>query len=190
MGSVIPLIFTAPVLALGTREAVEQGFTLTLLGYVALVMVVGWVTTSLFGQVGSGGVKRWMAHKLQDERPADPNPKWFIGFATPDYRSMLDPHEDLGWLVLAEDEIDLIGTQLRLQIPRGALTQVTRKANPHTALGLGGWIAIDWEENGVVSQIFLEPRARPTVLGNKLMIKRLIVELETWRDSMPKRQKS
>jgi hypothetical protein len=180
IGSLVPLIFVAPPIGLGVQEVVAHGPSLKVLMWVGVTIVVGWFAVCLFGQVGSGGVRKAMAIRLQNERPGDPFPKWFVGFARPTHKSLIDHHEDLGWLILEDELLVVLGSIRRFEIPRRMVTGIKREPNAHSILGLGGWIKIEGEVGGEKIGLRLEPRIKPTLLGNRMKIGPIQREIKSW----------
>jgi hypothetical protein len=96
-----------------------------------------------------------------------PQTKFFAGFATSKYSSLLDPHEDIGYLYLTPTHIGFLGEKYEFQIENSAITSVRGRFNPHSLLGLGGFIKIEFKVEGKNSSVLFEARSERTLLQNK-----------------------
>lgn len=162
------------------RELAEPQLRWQFLMWLGISLGVGWVSICLFGLAGNGQLKQRMGKKLHDVRPFDKGKRWFVGFARPKYRGLLDAHEDVGFLCLHSDRAEFFGDQRRIELMKRSIRKISFRANPHTLLGLGRWISIDAENEGKPVRMLIEPREKATLLGNLLFSRRLIKEIREW----------
>ena len=94
-------------------------------------------------------------------------PSWFVGLGKPGAFGALDPHQDLGFLILTKDALEYVGEISRYTIPFAEIERLGFKRNAHTLLGLGRWIAIEGKHDGRLFMLLVEPRSHPTILQNK-----------------------
>ncbi len=176
-GNFIPLALSLPLLALALQETVRFGPTarggLLTLAFLA----VGWLSVNLFGLVGNRSLRKKLDFLYRDRFGADPAPRHFVGFARPGKFGLLDPHEDIGWLIYRNSSLDYWGEQFQFELPCPAISGVGLRRNFHSLLGLGGWIAIDAELGGKPIRLLVEPRERGTHWGNARLRKEWRKEL-------------
>lgn len=138
------------------------------------VPVLGWLGINRFALFQNEAMRRELSH-LKPTVDAT-----FVGVATPKHRSLLDPHEDVGWLWMEGDELRFRGERLSLSVPRDAIRQVGYRANSHTILGLGRWVVVEGIREGKRFILRIEPRERRTLLANKREGTRLVGVLQAW----------
>lgn len=180
LGNVIPGICCIPFLVAGVLhfrpEKPLEGWPIWFLGFV----VVGWLSLATFGFWGNQDLKDAIGRKLNRSQPpsGEPVPRWFVGMARPSYHSILDPHEDVGFLTIHVDELEFFGDELKLKLPWSTFNQVVKRANPHTLLGLGGWISLEGEgPDGNPIRLLIEPREHSFLPRNRGVRQRLLKEL-------------
>lgn len=157
-GNLLPLIFALPLLALALQEIVRNGPTSRAFLYTLGFFVIGWLAVNFLGLVGNRSLRRKMDFRYRDEFGADPDPRQFVGFARPGKFGLLDPHEDVGWLVYRNSTLDYWGEQFQFQIPYASVVAVSLRRNFHSLLGLGGWLSVDAEVGGSPVRLLVEPR--------------------------------
>lgn len=143
-------------------------------------VAAGWLAVNLLGLSGNRAMRRSVERLLIENEESLDQRRIFVGIATPSYRSMLDPHEDVGFLILKPEALHFIGDYRKLALSRHAIRKVSRAANIHSWLGLGGWIVIDAYVNDKPARMYIEPREKSTLLGNRLLLKPLHEELKEW----------
>ena len=93
---------------------------------------------------------------------------------------MLDPHQDVGFLLLFDDRIEFFGSAEQIELPVEFVQQVRKRANIHSALLLAGWVSLEGEAAGQPIRLQIEPREKLTLLGNKLLAKKIRQKIEQW----------
>lgn len=184
-GNVLPLLLALPVLVPAIGVFGSKGASVELILWVAAFLVAAWFFLAVFGYAGNGSLKREMARRLHIERPFDRTPRYFVGFARPVYKSALDPHEDVGYLILHEDRLEFWGSLHRAIIERRDVTGVRFRANTHTLVGLGRWVSVEAVVEEKAVRLLVEPRERWTLLGNFLFSKKLLKVLREWQSEGP-----
>jgi hypothetical protein len=144
-------------------------------------LAAGWTAMNLFGLYDNAAMRAQIGALWARAGGDRISPRWFVGMARPAYRSLLDPHEDVGFLVLGKDRLEFFGETVRVAVARPEITAVRYRPNLHTWVFLGRWISVEGETAGVEFRLLIEPRERGTLLGNLLYGRRLRAELEEWR---------
>lgn len=177
------LLPTAAMLPVGVALAAawpREGLSPKVLLLAAAFPAVGWAAVGLLGLAGNGGLRREMERRLDRTIPGCRDPRMFVGFAGPGYRSALDPHEEVGWLLVRPDGLELFGDASRVWLRRDEVAAVGLAPNAHTWLGLGGWVAVEGESGGNPVKLLVEPRERATHFGNLALRKALAAQLAHW----------
>ncbi len=175
MANLLPLLCWVPF-AVGGIVLFQEGLrTLAFVAW-ALVPLAGWFGINLFGLYQNEAMKR----ELHSLRPADAKLVRFVGIATPRHRSLLDAHEDVGWLILEEDSLRFVGERKRIQLAKNEIRSVRFRPNVHSLLGLGRWIAIEGTHEGKRFLLRVEPREHKTLRANRKEGARLLDELRAW----------
>jgi hypothetical protein len=180
VANIVPLAALVPLAATLAVLWPTEGPGLRVVALCAAFPVVGWLAVGLLGMVGNGAVRREMERRLDRALPGCRDSRMFVGFAGPGHRSALDPHEEVGWLLVREDALELVGDRTRTLVPRCRVRAVRRAPNSHTWLGLGGWVAIEWEAEGSPALALVEPRESPTHFGNRPLGRDLASQLDEW----------
>jgi len=142
---------------------------------------IGWIALNLFGLFENGRIKRDSMRNLTLRRPPAAGPVIFVGCASSRHHSLLDAHEDVGFLAFGPHELEFIGDEKRVRLIREQITKVRFLPNVHSLLGLGRWISVEAIINGMPVRLLVEPRERNTLLGNLALsgwLKKTIVD---WR---------
>ena len=179
-GNALPLLFAFPLFIYGVIGYPTTGMTGSTLAAFALFPVVGWLATNLFGPCGSWGLKDKLGKKLHHERPFDKTEKYLVGFARPSYRGLLDPHEDIGFLLIHPDRLEFFGDRIRVELDRKDVKTVGFRPNPHTWLFLGRWVSIEGETQGKPVRLLIEPRERATLIGNMKLGSKVHAQVRQW----------
>lgn len=181
MGNLLPTLFAAPFGAYGLYTMWAKGEILGRgLIWLAATPIVGWIAVNFLGLYQNRAMRKEMDMRLRSERPNPPYRRYFVGMATPAYRGILDPHEDIGFLLIHPDKIEFFGEHIRVEIARSEVQGVRARPNVHTLIGLGRWVSIEALSNGKEARLLVEMRQRPTLLGNLLMSRTLIKKLRKW----------
>lgn len=182
LGNIVPILFWIAPTAGGvvwialTNRMIGPGLWVLIGG-----QALGWIALNYFGLFENGRIRRDSMRNLTQRRPPPPGPVIFVGCASHKHQSLLDAHEDVGFLSFGENEIEFIGDERRMRILREQIQRVTFRPNVHTLVGLGRWISIEAVVNGMPVRMMLEPRERNTLLGNLMLsgwLKQVILE---WR---------
>lgn len=183
MGNLLPFLLAAPPAAYGIFWMVRHGEILGRgLGYFAISPVIGWLAMNYLGLFQNGAMRKEMAVFLRGVRPKLAVQRYFVGMATPRYTSLLDPHEDLGFLILHSDKLEFFGDHLNLSIARKDIVGIGTRWNPHTLVGLGKWVTIDGRLHEHRIRLQIEMREKNTLFGNLLLTGKLERKLHRWLD--------
>lgn len=175
------MLLALPFGVWGALQLIRSGDVLGkgLFGFAAMT-VTAWVAVNFLGLVGNASMKRALGFRLDTERPDLSNERFFVGLATPKHRGMLDPHEDVGFILLGNDSLEVYGDTLRLTLGKSEIETIRFRPNVHSMVGLGRWISIEGTTDGVKFRLNLEPRERNTLLGNRAFGKVLLARLQEW----------
>ena len=185
MGNLLPLVLASPVLYFGVKEFSRNGATVMLMVWIGAFIAASWLLLALLGFVGSGSMRNEMGRRLHIERAFDKTPRFFVGFARPTFKSALDPHEDVGFLLLHSDRIEFWGDVVKVSIDKGDVTGARFRANTHTIVGLGRWVSIEAVVGEKPVRLLVEPRERATLIGNLFFSKRLLNAVREWKAEGP-----
>jgi hypothetical protein len=143
-------------------------------------VVLGWLATNWFGALPNRRMRAQLERILKVKEEVLGDAPWFVGFATPKYSSALDPHEDVGFLVMEPDRLRFVSETRVVELPRRDVKGVRYRGNVHTLIGLGRWVSVEGEVSGRPVRLLLEPRERPTMLGNLRASRRLRDAIGKW----------
>lgn len=182
MGNLVPLALALPPAVVGVWMilSAEQVTTAGVL-WIAGMPVVGWAAVNVFGLYDNAAMREQMQRRLMAAEEDLGDARWFVGFTRPGRSSVLDAHEDVGFLIERGDTLEFIGETHRVTLPRNAVTRVRFRPNPHTLLGLGRWVSVEGILEGQPVRLLVEPRERATMLGNRALGKTLRKHLEAWQ---------
>lgn len=186
MGNVLPLVIASPFLVKALLAFAEFGPSVAAIVWAAVFPVAAWIAVGLFGLVGNGAMRHEIGRRLHQERPFEQTEKVFVGIASPTFRSALDPHEDVGYLLIYPDRAEFFGGGRRFIIYRRDVVKVRVVPNTHTVLGLGRWIAIEAVVSGLPARLLIEPREKKTLFGNLVYSKKLLLRLKGWHEKDPR----
>lgn len=166
-GNLAPLVLACPLFVLAVMRILKVGPDFGVFGLTLGFFIVGWLATNFLGLWGNGKMRRVMEARFRSEHPDDDRPRFFVGFARPTFRGLLDPHEDVGFLVVGDDEVLFFGSENQVRMPWSVVSAVGTRRNIHSWLGLGGWICVEGVVGGQVVRLLVEPRERGTLIGNR-----------------------
>lgn len=183
LGNLIPALLCVPmgvmaVFAYDPERPLAAAPFLWMAGFVA----AGWAATNLFGLFDNAAMRAQMEAMWARSGGDRSRPRWFAGMARPKYRGLLDPHEDVGFLVLGDDALEFFGEEVRVSVAKAEIAQVRYRANMHSWVLLGRWVSIEGESGGVRFRLLIEPRERSTLIGNLMVGNELRARIEAWRE--------
>lgn len=184
LGNLVPALICLPlgVAALLAYDSAKPLAPAPLL-LSAAMPIVGWLALNLLAPLNDAAMRREAMRAFGRARPLDRPKLIFVGLAREGYQGLLDPHEDVGLLALDADGLRFYGEVLRLEIARSQLLAVKRAPNPHSLLMLGGWVVLEAALENGPKRLFIEPRERPTLLGNRRLLAKLQEELQAYIDA-------
>lgn len=172
MSNLVPALVFVPVFATGLMLFQRDLRVASVVCFAASVLI-GLFSVNLLGLFQN----RRMQAELKPLIHGRPEPHWFVGIGRPGAVGALDPHDDLGFLLLTNDALEYVGETARYRIPYVDILNVSFKMNAHSLLGLGRWIAIEGRHDGKPFRMLAEPRSFPTILRNKKEGTRIVSEL-------------
>lgn len=172
MSNLVPSMVFVPVFAAGLF-LFQQDKLGASVGFFLASIVIGIFAVNLLGLFQN----RRMHSELKPLIHGRPEPSWFVGIGKPGGVGALDPHHDIGFLLLTQTSIEYIGESARYTIPYSDIVGIGYKMNAHSLLGLGRWVAIEGRHDSKPFALLVEPRMHPTILQNKREGARLAAEL-------------
>ncbi len=175
MGNLLPaftwLVPTVPGLAICYRTGnyLGIGFILVLLGILA-----GLIALNQFGFYENKPMRWQLQRLLIDTGEVKAQEFFFVGYASHGFSSMLDAHEDVGFLVLEKERLVFVSEVRRVEVALTSGTRVRFRWNPHSFFGLGRWIAVESPEKSA----YFEPREMRTLLANRKFSRKLKAKIE------------
>ena len=190
LGNLIPALVVLPFAVAGLyllwRDAQEKG---DFLGWGLVVFAVavplGWLAVNFFGLYQNAAMRREMQQRLRRSREKVTSRRYFVGFSTPVFRSVIDAHQDVGYIILHPDKLEFYGDVIKAELRKDSIIGIRFRANPHTLLGLGRWISVEGLVNEAPVRMLMELRECATLLGNLRRSKALKQRLETWLKEAP-----
>ncbi|MFQ3587158.1 MAG: hypothetical protein SNJ76_05790 [Fimbriimonadaceae bacterium] len=119
-----------------------------------------------------------------------PGERYFVGFARPSYTGLLDPHEDVGFLIVHADRLEFLGERHDLVVDRSRIESIRFRRSIHSWVGLGRWVSIEGAIEGKPFRMLVEPREMGTLRANRRFGSRLRKRLQDWlaEDADPARR--
>jgi len=153
----------------------------------ACFVAVSWTTLALKLLSGNASMKSALTRSLQASIKDCATRPWFVGMATPSFSSILDPHEDIGFLIIEPERVRFVGETKTIEMPREAVKLVRSRFSIHTAGLVGRWISLEGTLDEKEVRLMLEPRGCHTMIGDFLSSRKLKKELETWLKPEPQK---
>lgn len=172
MSNLVPALAFVPIFSVGIFLFQREQPTLAVVCF-ALSVICGLFAINLLGLFQN----RKMLAELKPLVQGRHEPLWFAGIGKPGAIGALDPHEDIGFLLLTKEGVEFIGEASRYKIPFDDIVSVSYRMNAHSLVGLGRWVAIDGRHEGKKFRLLVETRTHPTLLQNKREGVRLASEL-------------
>src|SRR5687767_5706701 len=100
LGNILPALVWLPLALGGIFWMIRNGEVVGLgLWLLVAATVLGWLAVNFLGLFENRKMKRQVA-RILEARGQSVGDAWFVGIATPRFSSMLDPHEEVGYLFL------------------------------------------------------------------------------------------
>lgn len=181
MGNLWPVLVSLPFTALGLWLIYQESNLLSRwLGLVVLGGIVAAVSLNWLGCLDNARMKAEFLEAYRARVGSLKGEKFFVGFAQPGFSSLLDPHQDIGFLSIDQDQIDFVGELFQVRLARKDCVSVSFRPNPHSLLGYGGWICIEGKQSGTPFRLQIEPREKSTLIQNKKLAHAVKKRLEAW----------
>jgi len=181
MGNFIPAIIALPFGIAGILLFdIQKPFWGVSFWLLVAFVAVGWVAVCLFGLYQNLEMRAELARRLDRAHEGRNEERYFVGIARPKYRSILDAHEDVGFIIVQPERLDFFGDTLHLEILKSTVREIRFRANPHSWVGLGRWVSVEGTLKGNEFRLLMEPRESATLLGNLRRSRDLCERLQTW----------
>lgn len=141
--------------------------------------LLGWLAVNFLGLFENQKMRRQVA-RILEARGIPVGDAWFVGVATPRYSSLLDPHEEVGYLFLRSDKLEFVSETKTIELFKSQIQKVRYRANVHSLLGLGRWVSVEGTADGKPIRLLIEPRERQSILGNLLSSKTFKQRIRRW----------
>jgi hypothetical protein len=185
MGNLLPMLIALPPAAVGISLMMKRA---EIIGVGLLVFsatpILGWIATNYLGLFQNGRMRRELELRLRALRPKLPTDRYFVGIATPSFKGWLDPHEDVGYLILHAEQLEFWGDSLNIVLDKAHVTGIHLRPNIHTLIGLGRWVSVEGVVQGKPVRLHVELRDRATLMGNFRRSKALRQRLLQWLGSV------
>ena len=181
LGNLIPAVFWLPPAVAGIYQIAAKGQLIGLgLWLLIASTVLGWLAVNFFGFFENAKMRASLERILTTEGKSLAGEKVFVGFATPKYSSMLDAHEDVGFLRILSDKLIFVSESRTIEIQKADVHGVRFRPNVHSVLLLGRWVSVEAKVGDQQIRLLVEPREKPTLLGNRFYGKKLLATLRAW----------
>lgn len=180
-GNMLPAIFLLPFagygvfLMLKTNDVLGPGFWWVVAGVGS-----GWVALNLFGLIGNAFMRRELKRELVAKHVDFDSPHFFVGFASPKFTNILDPHEDIGFLFLREGSAEFIGEANNVKVPKPEIQRIFFRPNVHSWVGLGRWICIEGLRKQTKFRMHIESREKNFLILNLLGSRKVKDQISAW----------
>lgn len=182
MGNLLPLVAGLPFSLLGLAWVIRDENLLSPgLGLLALAVLVSGVSLNWLGSPINPKMKAEFLALYGPRLARRPPDRTFVGFARPGNTSLLDPHQDVGFLCLSDDAIEFVGELYQARVNRKDCQTIRFRSNPHSALRLGRWVSIEGVTDGRPFRLLVEPREKGTLFQNRRLGTELHNRLQVWR---------
>jgi len=177
LGNVLPGILCVPSLIAGLLLfKIEDPFAQVPLGLMFISPVVGWFCVNVMGLYDNSTMRSEIGRKLDRELGAESRRQFFVGYSNPKFRSIWDPHEFVGFLIIEPDKWTLFGESEKLEILTKDILGISWKKNTHSAMLLGGFMKVDFRDAAGVKTLLIESREKNSLLANKKVTRSLVKE--------------
>ena len=181
LGNVVPALFWVPLASFGLLWMAYRA-ELTGLGlwFLFAASMVGWFSLNQFGLFQNSKMRRHLERLLKAKGEDFGGRVWFVGFASPRYSSLLDAHEDVGFLRLLPDRLRFRSETRVVELMRDQIVTVRFRMNVHSLVGLGRWVSVEAIADGQPIRLLLEVRDRATMLANLKRSRSFLDALKQW----------
>lgn len=145
-----------------------------------LAQVAAWLTLNWTGLFDNRRMRKYLAKEVEVLKPGFRGYQTFVGFASPKHSSLLDPHEDVGYLLLTPEALEFVGDGRTIVVKRAQIFGIRFRPNVHSMVGLGRWISIEGRVDGKPFEMLIEPRDRDNLIGNLLLGRALKERIDNW----------
>lgn len=182
MGNFVPALFWLPLAIAGIAITIIQGQFIGIgLWFLGTSSIAAWFALNAFGYFENQSMRRQLERILQVQGTPIEGEYIFVGFATPTYSSMVDAHEDVGFLRFLDDRLVFVSETRTIEVMKADITGAQKRFNVHSLLGLGGWVGIDASIGERKFRMLIEPREKRTMLASKQYSARLIARIAEWK---------
>jgi hypothetical protein len=182
LGNLIPALFWLPPAAIGIYQViVKDQFIGTGLWLLVLSTILGWLSVNQFGFFENRKMRKQLERILEVDGRTFKGDQFFVGFASPKYSSMLDAHEDVGFLRLMSDRLIFVSETRNVEVMKSDITGIRFRPNVHSVVGLGRWVSIEGKVGEQPIRLLVEPREKTTLFGNRLYGSKLKIKLANWK---------
>ena len=182
LGNLIPALFWLPPALFGLYwVAAKSQFIGPGLWSLILSTVLGWLAVNQFGFFENNRMRNQLERILKTQERNLPQDSVFVGFATPKYSSVLDAHEDVGFLCFYGDHLNFVSERRSIELYKSDITEIRFRPNVHSVIFLGRWVSVEAVTGGKPIRLLIEPRERRTLLKNRLYSADLLKRLRKWK---------
>jgi hypothetical protein len=150
---------------------------------VLVALVVGLIVFHYTGLFQNARMRTAMAKRAERLPEWEGAERFFVGYATRGYAGALDPHEDVGWLLLSPDELVFEGERYRFRYPRRGIGRVGRSFGVHSLVGVSWVSAIAVADDGAAASLRFESRDADHIFSLRRANLRLRKSLQVWQQT-------
>ena len=148
--------------------------------FILACTLLAWLSVNWLGLWGNSAVQKALDARLKQTGRSVEGEKFFVGFASPGYAGALDPHEDVGYLVIYPDRLEFRSETRTVLLGREHVKSIGFRPNAHTLVGMGRWVSIEGVSESKRIRMQIEPREKNTLWGNLAYGKWLRGRLRQW----------
>lgn len=181
IGNILPLLIGVPFIVIGLIiGARSHSWRDGVLIWFGLGVLLPALTLNWLGLAGNQTLKSdfYARNSRAFARESDSD-CLFFGVASSGFRSLLDPHEDIGFICLHENGFRFYGEKIRVEVSGAEIKGLGWKANPHSWLGLGGFALITYNQKGEDKTLLMESREKSSLLANKKLTHSVLDQLKS-----------
>ncbi len=181
MGNILPAAVWLPLVGVGlyiifhSNRILGPGLVL-----VALAQPLAFLVVNYMGLFQNREIRFALWREVQILRPHFRGYALYCGFSSLEKTDLLDPHEDVGFVLLTTESLEFVGDGQLIRILPENVTGIRYRPNVHTLLGLGRWVCVEGKIEERKFHLCFEPREKKTLLANRKEGKVLHRKLKNW----------
>lgn len=144
-------------------------------------LLVGLVVFHFTGLWDNAKMREALRERYRAEPLWEDGHRFFVGFASASYEGLLDPHQDVGWLLLTGSRLVFLGDRFQFDFALTDIYRLERGFSAHTLLG-SGWQLLRGAREKREFVLRFESRDADRVFGLCAANRHLERALRAWLD--------